>query len=118
MADGSGVPQDDACHGAESSVNYETDPQVNTWSAVRYITGLADKYGMLKSGENPGDGDPNRGVAYGLAMMQTTASQMHSCHFQGMFWACDPRLYDGTSGVTLQDYANIIASYNDHRVIQ
>ncbi len=112
MADGSGIPQNDGCHGGEAQVNYATDPQVDTWSAVRYISGLADKYGMLKSGENPGSGGQNQGVVYGLAMMQTAARQMQSCHFQGMFWAHDSDLYDGRSGVTLQDYANVIASYN------
>jgi hypothetical protein len=112
MADGSGIPRNEGCHGGEAQVNYTTDPQVNTWSAVRYITGLADKYGMMKSGENPGRGDPNRKSAYGLPMMETMASQMQSCHFQSVFWAHDQNLYDGTSGVTLRDYAHVIARYN------
>lgn len=115
MADGSGSPLNNGCHGGEAYVNYATDPQVNNWSAARYISGLADKYGMPKNGENPGSKDLNyrgRQSVRGIEVMQTSAAQMQSCHFQGMFWAHDENLYDGTSGVTLRDYAKIIAQYN------
>jgi hypothetical protein len=44
-------------------------------------------------------------------MMDTAARQMAACGLQGMLWAHDRNLYDGTSGVTLQDYAAIIARY-------
>jgi len=112
MADGSGIPRDDDCHGGEAHVDYTTDPQVNNWSAARYITGLADKYGMKKNGENPGFEDPHIGVPYNLFMMQKAASQMASCQFQGMFWAHDADLYSGKARVTLQQYTNVITRYN------
>jgi len=114
LADSSGSPADNLCRGGEAQVDYTTDPQVNNWSAARYITGLADKYGMLKNGENPGSGDPNRRPTNqnGLQTMQIAAAQMQSCHFQGMFWAHDINLYDDSVGVTLQNYAHIIAQYN------
>lgn len=112
MADGSGNPQDNGCQGREARVDYNTDPQVNDWSAARYITGLADKYGMQKSGENPGLGDPNLGVPYNLFMLQTAAVQMVSCNFQGMFWAHDEDLYSKTAGVTLREYTTVIKRYN------
>lgn len=117
MADGSGIPPDNVCKRGDVLVNYQTDPQVNNWSATRYITGLADKYKMMKSGENPGRDDPSQegGAAYGLSMLQSTASQMQSCGFQSMFWAHDSDLYDNASGVTLQDYASIITQYNKTR---
>ncbi|HEX4202857.1 MAG TPA: hypothetical protein VHZ51_01375, partial [Ktedonobacteraceae bacterium] len=112
MADSSGIPQDDGCHGGESLVDYNTDPQVNNWSAARYITGLADKYGMQKNGENPGLGDPHlNAAAYNALMLQKAASQMASCNFQGMFWAHDSDLYSGITGVTLHLYANVITHY-------
>lgn len=114
MADGSGSPPNNGCHGGEGRVDYTADPQVNNWSAARYISGLADKYGMPKNGENPGSKDlHSRGrQSQSLEVMQTSAAQMQSCHFQGMFWAHDENLYDGTIGATLHDYAKIIAQYN------
>ncbi len=110
MADGSGIPQNNACQRGDVEVNYERDPQVNNWSATRYIAGLADKYEMMISGENPGRGDPGQGggATYNHSMMQTAASQMEACHLLGMFWAHDSDLYDSTSGVTLKEYASII----------
>ncbi len=114
MADGSGRPKDNLCNGNEAWINYALDPQVNNWSATRYIAGLANKYGMLKSGENPGSGDPNIKATNhdGLQIMQTAAMQMQSCHLQSMFWAHDINLYDRSIGVTLKNYAQIIAQYN------
>jgi Beta-galactosidase len=99
MADGSGNPQDQGCQATDTQVDLEHDPQVNNWSGVRYVSHLADLYGMIKSGENPASGDPNRNVVYGLSMLNNATAQMAACSFQGMFWAQDQNLYDGVSGV-------------------
>jgi hypothetical protein len=107
MADGSGW--DDLCQPGDASVPL-TDPQIYLWSATRWIAYNANRYGMLKYGENPARGDS--GNAYGLAMMRKTAQQMETCGFKGMMWAHDANLYDGASGVGLQHYADIIAYYN------
>jgi hypothetical protein len=104
MADGSGFPQDQGCQSTDVQVDLEHDPQVNNWSAVRYVSYLADMYGMIKSGENPGSGDPNRNVVYGRTMLASAAAQMATCSFQSMFWAQDQNLYDGVSGVKPADF--------------
>jgi hypothetical protein len=64
---------------------------------------------MLKTGENPGYSPT---IGYGKTMMQTAAQQMQACRFQGLMWAHDVNLYNGTSGVTLIDYMATIAQYS------
>jgi hypothetical protein len=106
MADGSGW--NDHCQPGDASVPLN-DPRIYLWSATRWVSYNADRYGMLKNGENPARG---HGSGYGVGMMQTTAAQMASCGLMGIMWAHDANLYDGTSGVTLQNYADLIAQYN------
>jgi len=102
LADWSGSPANNVCQPADSSVGI-TDPQIDSWSAARWISYLAGRYNMPKTGENPGGG-----TDYGFTMMQVAAQQMQSCGMQGMYWAHDADLYSpGT--VTLQDYATVIA---------
>jgi Calcineurin-like phosphoesterase len=110
MADGSGNPQDQGCQSIDTQVDLEHDPQVNNWSGVRYVSHLADTYGMTKSGENPGSSDPNRKVVYGRTMLASAAAQMAACSFQSMFWAQDQNLYDGVSGVKLADFTALAAT--------
>ncbi len=105
LADGSGG--DNLCQPGDANVSL-TDPQVYLWSAARWISYLADKYDLPKNGENPGRGDSS---LYGAGMMRRAAAQMASCGFQGMMWAHDKNLYDGESGVTLQQYSEVIAGY-------
>jgi hypothetical protein len=106
MADGSG--NNDLCQPTDATVSL-TDPIVETWSATRWISYLANRYGMPRMGENPGRSPTN---GYGKTMMETAAQQMKACGFQGLMWAHDSNLYDGTSGVTLNDYAATIAQYS------
>jgi hypothetical protein len=42
-------------------------------------------------------------------MLTNAAAQMSACHFQGLMWAHDAELFSATSGVTLRDYAAVIA---------
>lgn len=112
----SGQTSDNLCQPSDMHVNFNTDPIVDTWNAVRYVSYIANKYGFLKGGENPGwnaGGDPH----YGITMMDNAAKQMASCGLIGMFWAHDDRLYTAaqtsqTSSITLTDYASIINQYN------
>ena len=103
-----GSSNNDLCQSGDTAVAL-TDPVVNSWSATRWISYLADRSGLPKNGENPGRVDIRR---YGKAMMDTSARQMRACGFQGFMWAHDSNLYDGTSGVTLSDYAAVIAQYS------
>jgi len=105
LADSSGSPADNVCQPTDASVSI-TDPQIDGWSAARWISYIANRYGLPKSGENPGGG-----LSYGVAMMQTAAKQMQACNMQGMYWARDANLYDGVSRITLQDFATVIAQY-------
>jgi hypothetical protein len=105
VADGSGG--NDLCQAGDAAVSLG-DSRINDWSATRWVSYLANRYGMAKNGENPGRTDTN---SYGRSMMQAAAQQMQACGFQGLMWAHDSNLYDGASGVTLADYAAVIAQY-------
>jgi hypothetical protein len=106
LADWSGNPANNVCQATDRSISI-TDPQINDWSAARWISYNADRHGLLKSGENPGGGP-----YYGLTMMQVAAEQMQACGMRAMYWAHDADLYDWTNGVTLATYSDIIAQYN------
>jgi hypothetical protein len=82
---------------------------VESWSATRWISSLADRYGMAKMGENPGRSDTN---AYGKTMLQAAAQQVSACRFQGLMWAHDSNLYEAVSGLSLTDYAAVITQYS------
>jgi hypothetical protein len=105
LADWSGNPANNLCQTSDSAVGI-TDPQIDSWSAARWISYIAARYGMSRAGENPGAGSN-----YGRTMMQVAAQQAQACSMQGMLWAHDSNLYDPNSGVTLQDYATVIAQY-------
>lgn len=103
LADGSGG--DDGCASTDQAVG-EGDQQINSWSATRWISYNADRYGFAKNGENPGRVDTN---AYGPKMLQAAIRQMRSCGLQGLMWAHETNLYDTNSGVTVAAYAAAIA---------
>ena len=102
IADGSGG--NDSCASTDINVS-ENDPQINNWSATRWISYNANRFGMAKNGENPGRSDTN---AYGPAMLSAAIRQMQSCGLQGLMWAHEANLYDRTSGITVPMYANAI----------
>jgi hypothetical protein len=106
MADGSGG--DDLCQASDALVSL-ADPAVERWSATRWISYNATRYGLPQNGENPGRADTPR---YGRTMLEAAARQMQACGFQGMMWAHAANLYDGVSGVSLDDYATTIARYS------
>jgi hypothetical protein len=108
MADGSGW--DDLCTTSDATVS-PTASAVGLWSAVRWVTYNANKYGLAKMGENPGRSDTN---SYGATMLQRAAAQMQSCGFQGLMSAHDDDLYDATSGVNLSGYATVIRTFQAH----
>jgi len=99
MADGSGG--DDTCQPADRSLRL-TDRRADSWSATRWISRIADQYGLAKSGENPGwNFPPSLNGHYKdpgpSGMMHSAVRQMVLCGFQGMYWAHDQQLWDGTS---------------------
>ena len=102
IADGSG--RDDLPQTSDVKIALN-DPSINTWSATRWLTYLADKYGMEKSGENPGRKDSR--PAYALSMLQKAIAQARAGRFNSFLWAHDFNLYDGT-GPTLDQFAEAI----------
>jgi len=108
--DGAIIP--DLCGATDAAVALD-DPQILRWSATRWIAYNARRYGLPTIGENPDrDSVPaTTYYAYGVQMMRDSTSIMRSCGMQGLLWAFDSNLYDGTSGVTPDDYAAVIAQY-------
>jgi hypothetical protein len=104
MADGSGW--NDVCQSGDSGVAL-TSSSIGLWSAARWVSYLADRYGLAKNGENPGASDTN---SYGTAMLDSAAAQMRACGFQGLMWAHDINLYSSTSGISLADYSRVISA--------
>lgn len=70
------------------------------WSAARWISRIADQYGLLKGGENPGFvASPTFKAWYTnltrTGMEMTASAQAVSCNFQVMYWAHDDQLWNG-----------------------
>jgi Beta-galactosidase len=112
MADEPGRPHTCAPHDRAVPL---TDRRVNDWPATRWIARVAREYGLHLSGENPGWNLPSRlnghyTDASRAGMMASSVREMVSCGFQGMYWAHDQQLWDGT--VSLDRYADWIAATN------
>ena len=85
VADGSG--SDDGCTPNDRRLAMN-DSVIETWSSVRWISRIADEYGMMASG----------------------VRQALSCDLDTFYWAHDQRLWDGT--VEFGDFANQIEAVN------
>ena len=98
VADGSG--DDDTCTTGDDSVALDS-PTMDSWSATRWISRIADQNGLLKGGENPGWGasaalDQSYTNSGSDGMMADAISQAASCGFRVFYWAHDEDLWDGT----------------------
>jgi hypothetical protein len=98
MADRSG--NDDGCQGSDRDVPL-TSTAANSWSATRWLSRIADEYGLAKNGENPGwDApstlNPHYTDASPSGMMAAALRQMTTCGLLGMYWAHSEKLWDGT----------------------
>lgn len=114
VADQSGNPKDNVTQPTDITVGIN-DAQINNWSAARWVSYLADTYGMPKSGENPGR--PGTVGYYGLNMMEAAAAQAQAANMESYFWAFDSNLFDGTSRVTVDDFGNLMAGHVNQRVL-
>lgn len=106
VADGSG--NNDTASPTDRTVALN-DPQINDWSAARWLGYNADRYGLRLSGENPGRTDSNH---YGLAMLYQALAQMINGRWESLYWAHEADLYDPTSGITADDLGEAIARYS------
>ncbi|AGL17164.1 hypothetical protein [Actinoplanes sp. N902-109] len=91
------------------------DPRTGAWPATRWLARVAGAHGFRLNGENPGLNQParlNRHYADTSAagMMTASVREMVSCGFEGMYWAHDQQLWDGTTA--FDRYAALIAQAN------
>ena len=111
VADGSG--RDDCALAADVSVPLSS-PDMDSWSATRWITRLSREYQLAGiAGENPGygaSGELDRRYVDTSAdgMMATALRQARASGFAAFYWAHDERLWDGT--VPFGAYATMITA--------
>ena len=74
-------------------------PNTVWWSSARWISRVADEYGIGKVGGNPGYSTGNS-AAYSntgpTGMMATVMGMARSCGYSGLYWAHDDKFYNGT----------------------
>ncbi|MFD4371286.1 beta-galactosidase [Streptomyces sp. NPDC058486] len=111
LVDGTGAPRDSGCEPRDAAVDVRApDSSVpRTWSSVRWVTAIAVRNGFPVSGESAGP----QVEPYRPGVMEQAARQMRSCGLEGLMWAFDENLYDGTPGSSLQDYARVIEQSQD-----
>jgi hypothetical protein len=102
VADGSGG--NDSCRASDTALPL-TSLAMNSWSATRWITRIANQNGLTVGGENPGYGFPSRLDSFytnttSTGMMATALTQARSCHFTVFYWAHDIQLRNGTLSFT------------------
>jgi hypothetical protein len=102
--------RDDTCRASDDSVPLSS-PAADAWSATRWISRIADQWGLPKAGENPGWYRPATldhhyvdTSSYG--MLADVVRQLVSCDFQGIYWASDAQIWDNF--VPLSAYAAAI----------
>jgi hypothetical protein len=93
-----------------------TSPVMDSWSATRWITRIANSHGMAIGGENPGYGIPATLNAHYTdlscsGMMASALRQARAAGFTVFYWAHDARLWDGT--VPFSRYADSIATLSN-----
>ena len=73
-------------------------PNTVWWSSARWISRIADEYGIPKVGGNPGYSTGNA-TAYSntgpTGMMATVMNMATSCGYSGLYWAHDDQFYNG-----------------------
>ncbi|MCT4354019.1 beta-galactosidase [Streptomyces sp. Je 1-79] len=107
LVDGTGKPRDNECRPGDAAVDVRAPDErtVRDWSSTRWVTAVARAEGFDRlSGESAGP----QVAAYHPGVMDTAARQMASCGLEGLMWAFDQNLYDGTPGSSLADYAAMI----------
>ena len=98
VADGS--KNNTGCTPADASIALDSPPPP-TSPLPPGSARIADEYGFLKSGENPGlpaVGDPKRAFYLDPSdqgMMAVTVAQAQSCGFQSVYWAHDDSIWNG-----------------------
>jgi hypothetical protein len=108
VADQSGG--NDSCQPSDTNLPLNSQ-YMNAWSATRWITRIANQYGLAVGGENPGYNMPPWLDGFytdtnGNGMMADALRQARTCGFTVFYWAHDAHLWDGT--IPFWVYANDI----------
>jgi hypothetical protein len=103
VADTSG--NDDSCQASDESLAL-TSPEMDSWSATRWISRIAAATGLLVAGENPGYEQPTSLDSHYLdpsaqGMMADAIRQATTCKFQVFYWAHDEDFTSGTIPLSL-----------------
>jgi hypothetical protein len=90
--------RDDLCQNSDDAVPLSS-PAADSWSATRWISRVADQWGLPKAGENPGWNEPGAlskhyADASSHGMLAEAIRQLVSCNFHGMYWASDEQIWD------------------------
>ncbi|MFD9610861.1 beta-galactosidase [Streptomyces sp. NPDC059083] len=110
LVDGTGTPEDNGCAPGDARVDVSApdDTAVRAWSSARWVTAVARSAGFTRSaGESAGP----QIAPYYDGVTDTAYRQMASCGLEGMMWAFDRNLYDGTPGSSLDRYAETIRNH-------
>ncbi|MER7952198.1 beta-galactosidase [Streptomyces sp. NPDC096079] len=107
LVDGTGTPVDNGCAPGDARVDVSSpdDGAVRDWSSARWVAAVARSAGFDRlAGESAGP----QVAPYHDGVTETAYRQMASCGLEGMMWAFDRNLYDGTPGSSLDAYAETI----------
>ncbi|MEF9881272.1 hypothetical protein [Streptomyces sp. P9-A4] len=107
LVDGTGDPADNGCSpgDARTDVSAPADAAVRGWSSARWVVAVARSAGFTRlAGESAGP----QVSPYRPGVTEAAFRQMSSCGLEGMMWAFDRHLYDGTPGSSLAEYADTI----------
>ncbi len=111
LVDGTGDPDDNGCTPADArtDVSAPDDAVVRDWSSARWVVAVARSAGFTRlTGESAGP----QVSPYRPGVTETAYRQMSSCGLEGMMWAFDWQLYDGTPGSSLAEYAETIRRHS------
>jgi len=108
VADESGG--NDSCQPSDDSLPLSS-PEMDSWSATRWIARIANAYGMLVGGENPGYAQPASLDTFytdvsATGEMAAALAQARSCGFTVFYWAHDTNLWSDI--VPFATYASMI----------
>lgn len=111
VVDGTGEPRNNGCAPDDARIDVQAPPSAvpRTWSSVRWVTAIAAREGFPVSGESAGP----HVAPYHPGVMEEAARQTRSCRLEGLMWAFDENLYDGTPGSSLREYAHMIDRFQD-----
>jgi hypothetical protein len=103
VADTSG--SDDSCQASDEPIALSS-PDMDSWSATRWIARVAAANGLLVGGENPGYGQPASLDSHyrdtsSQGMMSDAIRQATTCKFQVFYWAHDEDFTSGTISLSL-----------------